>query len=323
MSPAKAFNFPKIALAPMAGVTDSAFRRIARSFGAQYCVTEMISAKGLCYNDKKTRDLLRFDESERPIAIQLFGSDPDSMSLAARLLLDYKPDVIDINMGCPTPKIVGNGDGSALMKNPKLAAQIVKSVCSESTVPVTVKIRKGWDEKSINAPKFAVALEEAGASGICVHGRTRDQFYAPKADWSIIKAVKEAVKIPVMGNGDIFSPKDAADMMEMTGCDGVMIGRAALGAPWIFSQIARYLKTGELLEAPDVEKRMEIALRHLELMAVSKGENTAVREGRKLMAWYLKGIRNASEYKALAVKMSTLDDARELVKLVVQNNREQ
>ncbi|MBQ2249208.1 MAG: tRNA dihydrouridine synthase DusB, partial [Clostridia bacterium] len=298
-------------LAPLAGVSDRSFRRMSRRFGAEYTVSEMVSAKALCYEQLskrpvtetrvRTAPLAAVRREEEPMAVQLFGAEPDFMAEAARLLEsgEYRgacgeipPAAIDINMGCPMAKIVGNGEGSALMKTPALAAEIVRATVRAVSLPVTVKIRAGWDAESINAVEVAKRLEDAGAAMICVHGRTRAQMYAPSADWSIIRAVKEAVSIPVVGNGDVFSGEDALRMLRETGCDGVMIARGAQGNPWIFSEVAAALD-GRPYTPPTKKERLAIALEHAEDIVREKGERIGLPESRKHMAWYLHGIRGA------------------------------
>lgn len=284
-------------LAPMAGVTDLPFRIICKEMGCGMVFTEMVSSKGLYYGDHKTEELLAIEEEEKPVAIQIFGSDPDIMARAAYTLNSRENIILDINMGCPTPKIVKNGDGSALMKNPKLAGEVIRAVVKESVKPVTVKIRKGWDEGSVNAVEMAKVIEESGGSAVTVHGRTREQFYSGKADWSIIRRVKEAVKIPVIGNGDVFSVEDAKALIEGTNCDGIMIGRGAQGNPWIFMQIKHYFETGELLPEAGLAERIDVALRHMGLVIMAKGEYVAIREMRKHIAWYMKGFKNSAQLR--------------------------
>lgn len=297
-----------ILLAPMAGVTDKAFRMIVKPFGPALMYTEMVSGKGLFYKSKKTADLLTADESEKPVAVQIFGHDADIMAEIANSALEYGAAVIDINMGCPAPKIVNNGDGCALMKSPETAAKVISAVCRAVDVPVTVKFRAGWDDKSINAVEFAKIAEQSGASAVTVHGRTREQFYSGTADLDIIKAVKAAVKIPVIGNGDIIDGGSAAHMLEYTGCDGIMVGRAAEGNPWIFKEISSYLKDGTVLPPPDLDERREVALKHLGLLVEFKGEHRGVLEGRKHMAWYFKGVSGGAVLRTALNKAQKYDE---------------
>ena len=286
-----------VMLAPMAGVTDLPFRLLVKEMGCGLVYTEMVSDKGLNYKNEHTLDLLRIDEQERPVALQIFGSEPESMAKAAKIVEQAGADILDINMGCPTQKIVKNGEGSALMRTPELAYSIIASVVDAVSIPVTVKIRKGWDEQSVNAVQMAQLAEKAGASAISVHGRTREQFYAGKADWSIIKAVKESISIPVNGNGDVRSPQDAKRLIAETGCAGVMIGRGAQGNPWLFRQTIHYLTTGEILPGPTVEERVDMALKHLELLVEYKGEYIGIREMRTHAAWYTKGLPHSAELR--------------------------
>ena len=297
-----------ILLAPMAGVTDYAFRTVCAEFGPAHMYTEMVSGKGLFYKSKKTADLLTADESEKPVAVQIFGHDADIMAEIANSALEYGAAVIDINMGCPAPKIVNNGDGCALMKSPETAAKVISAVCRAVDVPVTVKFRAGWDDKSINAVEFAKIAEQSGASAVTVHGRTREQFYSGTADLDIIKAVKAAVKIPVIGNGDIIDGGSAAHMLEYTGCDGIMVGRAAEGNPWIFKEISAYLKDGTVLPPPDLDERREVALKHLGLLVEFKGEHRGVLEGRKHMAWYFKGVSGGAVLRTALNKAQKYDE---------------
>jgi tRNA-dihydrouridine synthase B len=312
----------KAILAPMAGVGDRAFRETCARFGAACTVSEMVSSKALEFDDKKTLELMELGEEARPAAIQIFGSEPDVMALAARKALEFSPDFIDINMGCPAPKITGPGAGSALMKTPQLCGEIVAAVVAAVPVPVTVKIRAGWDEKSVNAVEVASICEQAGAAAVAVHARTRSQMYEPPADWSIIKAVKEAVKIPVIGNGDVTGAQSAARMLEQTGCDAVMVGRAALGNPWIFQQINAYLDEGRIVPPPSLSERMQIMVQHVELMCRYKGEYRAMKEARKHVGWYLKGLRGASEFRRCAGFLESLADLDALVKNVIAAQEE-
>ena len=304
----------RIALGPMAGVTDLPFRLLCKEMGCDLMTTEMISAKGLMYNNHKTEILLLTDEVEHPIGVQLFGSDPDIMAgEAEKIARDRDFDFRDINMGCPVPKIVGNGEGSALMKNPALAADIVRAMTSRIDIPVTVKIRAGFDADNINAPEMAKALEEAGAAAIAVHARTREQFYSGTADWSIIKAVKEAVSIPVIGNGDITSAEDVKRMKEETGCDSVMVARAAKGNPWIFREIKAGLAGEEIPPRPTLEEIKAMMKRHIELMVKLKGEYIGVREMRKHIAWYTEGIKNSARLRRLVCAATHTEELLQLV----------
>ncbi|NLC77575.1 MAG: tRNA dihydrouridine synthase DusB [Clostridia bacterium] len=303
----------QVAAAPMAGVTDKTFRILAREQGCGLVHTEMISAKALVYNNKRTRELLNIDGEKGPLAVQLFGSEPETVAQGAVLAQEAGADIIDLNMGCPAPKIVKNGEGSALMQDPALAQAIVKETVKSVTVPVTVKIRAGWCASTINAVTFAKAMVEAGAQAITVHGRTREQFYAGKADWDIIRQVADAVEVPVIGNGDIWTPQDAARMLADTGCQGVMIGRGSLGNPWIFSRTVAYLEQGVLLPEPAPEERLAMALRHLELVVHFKGEQVGVREMRKHLAWYIKGMRGAARMREQLFKAETVSQVQEII----------
>ena len=300
------------ALAPMAGVADRAFRELCRDYGSAVSVGEMVSAKGLCYGDRKSGELLVLGEAERPGAVQLFGDDPDILAEAARRALAWRPDWIDLNMGCPAPKITGSGAGSALMKDPEKAGRIVRAVAGAVPLPVTVKFRKGWDAAHVNAVEFARICEANGAAALTVHGRTREQMYQPGADWDIIRAVKAAVAIPVIGNGDVTDAESAAAMYAATGCDLVMVGRAALGRPWVFRQIERYLADGTLLPDPPLEERMAVLLRHAELAIRYKGEGTAMREIRRHAFAYMKGVRGGADFRRRAGLVSSLEELRTL-----------
>ncbi len=313
------------ALAPMAGVADRAMREISREFGACWSVGEMTSSKGLSYQSKKSAELLEINEAERPTAVQLFGSEPLVMAEAAVMSLEYDPDAIDINFGCPVPKIAGNGGGSALMKDPALAGEIVKAVVNAVNIPVTVKFRAGWDFEHLNAVEFAKICEDNGASALTVHGRTRVQMYAPPVNIDIIRQVKEAVSIPVIGNGDIDSPESAKAMYDQTGCDLVMVGRAAMGNPWLFKRIAHYMDTGELLPEPTPEERMSVLKRHIELLCEYKGEYTGMREARKHSSWYIKGMPGAAKFRRECGMLTTPKDLEDLIDRVLlscENERE-
>ncbi|MCR5580365.1 MAG: tRNA dihydrouridine synthase DusB [Pseudobutyrivibrio sp.] len=296
-------------LAPMAGVTDLPFRLLCKEQGAALCCMEMVSAKGILYNNKNTESLLTVDEKERPVSLQLFGSDPQIMGDMARKIEHRNFDILDINMGCPVPKVVNNGDGSALMKNPVLAGQIIESMAKAIDKPVTVKIRKGFDDEHVNAVEMAHIAQESGAAAVAVHGRTREQYYSGKADWDIIAQVKAAVSIPVIGNGDILDAKDVIAMEEQTGCDGFMIGRGAQGNPWIFHQILHYFETGELIGKPPMEEMVKTMLRHAKLQIEFKGDYLGIREMRKHAAWYTAGYKGASKLRG---KINDVESYQEL-----------
>ena len=298
----------KVGLAPMAGVTDRAFREVCAANGAAWTVTEMVSAKGLCYGDRKSHELLELDDSARPTAAQLFGDDPDMMAKGAVLAAAHHPDWLDINMGCPAPKIAGNHCGSALMRDPELCRRLVEAVKNATDLPVTVKIRKGYSKDEVNAVEVAQACEAGGAAAVAVHGRTRDQMYAPPVDWSIIRAVKQAVRIPVIGNGDVTDPHSAAAMLEQTGCDGILVGRAALGNPWIFSDINAWLTAERMTYTPPLSKRLLTLLQQTERAIALKGEKVAMLEARKHAGWYLHGVVGAAAYRRTANTMTTFAD---------------
>lgn len=299
----------KALLAPMAGVTDRAYRELCMSMGAGFCVSEMVSSKALSFGSKKSEELMDISDEERPCGIQIFGDDPLCMAEAAEAAMRHNPDTIDINMGCPAPKISGNGSGSALMKNPELCGRITEAVVRAVNVPVTVKIRKGWDDEMINAPEVAKICEQAGASAITIHGRTRKQFYKPPVDYDIIRQVKQSVSIPVIANGDVDSAQKAKQVLDYTGCDFVMVGRATLGNPWIFTQINAHLDNPDaVLYYPSIEEKLDTMVAQVAKMVEYKGEYIALRQARKLAAGYFKGIRGAASFRNEAGKIETLDD---------------
>ena len=300
------------ALAPMASVADKSYRLLCKEYGAAYLVSEMISSKGLCFGDKKTARLCEIEKEERPYALQIFGEDPYYMGKAAYMLNRYKPDIIDINMGCPVPKIVGNGSGSSLMRLPETAYEIVKAVVENAQCPVTVKFRAGWDDENKNAVEFAKIIEQAGAAAVACHGRTRTQFYSGEADWDIIRQVKQAVKIPVIGNGDVKNGEDCKRMYDETGCDLVMVGRGSYGRPWVFRDIKHYLETGENLPEMTAEEKMAVMIKHCEYLCRYKGEKQGMKEARKNVAWYVKGMKGSSKLRAACGNLSTLDEAKKM-----------
>lgn len=287
----------EVFLAPMAGVTDLPFRLICKELGCGLLYTEMINAKALCYDDKNTKKMLNILDEEHPVAVQIFGSEPEFMGKAAQILNDYPNEILDINMGCPAPKVVKNGDGSALMRNPKLAGQVLDQVVKNSKKPVTLKIRKGWDDNSVNALEIAKIAEDCGICAITIHGRTREQYYSGQADWDIIGEVKSKISIPVIGNGDVTSVEDAIRIKDHAGCDAIMIGRGAQGNPWIFKRIDHYMKTGQLLDPPSKDEKIDIAIKHMDLAIKEHGEYVAVREMRKHIGWYLKGMKHSARFR--------------------------
>lgn len=301
-------------LAPMAGVTDQPFRRLCREQGCGLMYTEMVSAKAILYNNRNTKELLQVSEEERPIAVQLFGSDPEIVGEMAARIAEGSYDIIDLNMGCPVPKVVGNGEGSALMRDPKLVEKLLSSLARRVKKPVTVKFRKGFDDTQINAVEIARIAESCGVSAVAVHGRTRQQFYSGKADWDIIRQVKEAVKIPVIGNGDIFTPEDAKKMLEQTGCDGLMVARGARGNPWIFKRTEHYLRTGELLPKPDRNEIFQMVLRHARMQTELKGEVPGMKEMRKHIAWYTAGLPHSASLRRGCNYVESLSDLEQLLK---------
>lgn len=308
------------ALAPMASVADKSYRLLCKEFGASYLVSEMISSKGLCFGDKKTARLCEIENEERPYALQIFGEEPYYMGKAAYILNQFNPDIIDINMGCPVPKIVGNGSGSALMKTPRTAYEIAKEVVENAQCPVTVKFRAGWDDENKNAVEFAKIIEQAGVSAVTCHGRTRTQFYSGNADWEIIRQVKQAVKIPVIGNGDVKNGEDCKRIYEQTGCDLVMVGRGSYGRPWVFKEINHYLETGESLPEISIKERMDVMVKHCEYLCKYKGEKQGMKEARKNVAWYVKGLRGSAKLRAACGNLNTLDEAKAMAEIVIKDN---
>ena len=304
-----------VVAAPMAGVSDRPSRLIAREYGCGLIYTEMISAKALTYRNQKTYLLMNMKGEQQPVSMQIFGSEPDVMAEGARIMQAYGAQIIDIHMGCPVPKVVNNGEGSALMRNPELAAEIVSAMVKAVDVPVTVKFRKGWDDASVNAVEFARRMEAAGASAIAVHGRTRMQYYSGKADWNIIGQVKEAVTVPVIGNGDIFAPEDGKAMLEQTNCDGIMLGRGALGRPWLYRQMIEYLRTGGYEGEPTLEQRRQVITHHAQLICEEKGERVAMKEMRKHIAWYYKGLPGAARMRDAINTVATMEDLEHLLEI--------
>ena len=309
-----------ICLAPMAGIADRAFRELCINYGAGYVVSEMVSAKGFTMGDKKSRQLLVLGERENPAAIQIFGDDPEIMAEAAEKCLEFNPQVIDINMGCPAPKIAMNGGGASLMKKPELAGEIIKAVSGTVSIPVTVKIRKGWDDNSVNAVQIAQIAEKSGASAVTVHGRTRMQMYSGNVDYDIIARVKQAVSIPVIGNGDIRDEQSAAIMFEKTNCDGIMIGRGALGNPWLFQRLNAYLGECRVLPGVSVNEKMVVMLKHVEKIIEYKGEYTAIREARHHAAYYTKGIRGGAAFRREIGQLESFEQLQELAYKIAKEN---
>lgn len=317
----KNVEFNSIAfLAPMAGMADMAFRELCADYGAGYTVTEMVSSKGLTMGDKKSAMLLTLGEREGKAGAQIFGDNPEIMAEAAVKCLEFKPDIIDINMGCPAPKVAMNGGGASLMKNPRLAGEIVKAVSQAVDIPVTAKIRKGWDDNSVNAVELAKILEENGAAAIAVHGRTRMQMYSGEVDYDIIRRVKEAVDIPVIGNGDITDVQSAAIMLEKTGCDAIMIGRGALGNPWIFQQINAYLNECRVIPEPSLTEKMTVMLAHIKKIIEYKGEYTGIREARHHAGYYTKGLRGGAKFRAEMGSLESFEQLEEITYRIIKEN---
>ena len=309
----------KVFLSPMAGVTDLPFRLICKEQNCGMLYTEMINAKALCYDDENTKKMLRIEEEEHPVAVQIFGSEPEYMGRAAEIMNEYPNEILDINMGCPAPKVIRNGDGSALMKNPKLAEEVLKAVVKNSEKPVTLKIRKGWDDQTVNAVEIAKIAEACGISALAIHGRTREQYYSGKADWDIITEIKENISIPVIGNGDVFTIQDAINMLDKTNCDAIMIGRGAQGNPWIFKRINHYMQTGEILPEPTLDEKINTAIKHLGLAVQEHGEYIAVREMRKHVAWYLKGLKNSARVRDEVNKIESYEEVVNKLNMYMQD----
>ena len=307
-----------LALGPMAGVTDLPFRLLCKEMGCNMLYTEMVSAKAILYKNKNTKELLNIDKNEHPVGVQLFGSDPDIMAQIAAQVEEGECDFIDINMGCPVPKIVNNGEGSALLKQPKLVEEILTKMVKDVNKPVTVKIRKGFENGTVYAVEIAKIAESCGVSAIAVHGRTREQYYSGKADWDVIKDVKKAVKIPVIGNGDIFSAEDAKAMKEYTGCDGLMVARGARGNPWIFREIKEYLENGNVIDKPTINDIREMIIRHAKMLVNYKGEYTGIREMRKHIAWYTAGLPHSAELRRMCNQIETMENLVETVNAKLQ-----
>lgn len=308
------------ALAPMAGVADRAFRELCRSYGAAYTVSEMVSSKGLTMGDRKSKELMTLGETERPAGVQIFGSDPEIMSQSVKSVLFTEPDFIDINMGCPAPKIAGNGGGACLMKDPDKAQRIIRAVVNSTDLPVTVKIRTGWDADSINAPDLARRAEAEGAAAVTVHGRTRQQMYAPPVNSDIIAEIKRELSIPVIANGDVTDGQSAAIMLEKTNADFLLVGRGALGRPWVFQQINAYLKDGRIIPEPPVSERMRVMVKHIKLLCEYKGERIGIKEARKHAAWYMKGIRGGAEFRRQAGQLDSIEQLEELAYRICLEN---